>query len=165
LWCTRSLLYPCFKTALCYGVVSGCFVHSVSPSSRTRSKTWPSQLCLERLKVRAKSMQNLLGHNAAWQSRSDESADRVLDPSKCRKINFIEVWTFDFVPSLRFNVWKFLAKHVCKQFMAWNQDMEIQVLLALNEPHRSSVQTIAACMPLTPTYDLHVVQFYETVAR
>ena len=30
----NSLLYPCFKTALCYGVVSGCFVHRVSPSSR-----------------------------------------------------------------------------------------------------------------------------------
>ena len=46
-----------------------------------------------------------------------------------------------------------------------HQDTETQVPPALNEFHRSSVQTIAACMPLAPTYDLHVAQFYETVAR
>ena len=56
--------------------------------------------------------------------------------------------------------------------LAWNidfilnvnklhQDTETQVPLALNEPHRSSIQTIAACMPLAPTYDLHVAQFYD----
>ena len=36
-----SLLYPCFKTALCYGVVSGCFVDSVSPSSPLRPEPAP----------------------------------------------------------------------------------------------------------------------------
>ena len=36
-----SLLYPCFKTALCYGVVSGCFVHGVSPSRRIRPEPAP----------------------------------------------------------------------------------------------------------------------------
>ena len=40
-WC--SLLYPCFKTALCYGVVSGCFVHGVSPSSRFRPELAPKR--------------------------------------------------------------------------------------------------------------------------
>ena len=74
----RSLLYPCFKTALCYGVVSGCFVHGVSPSSGSgrislQNATWEAQSwLLERPKVRAKSMQNLLGHSAAWQGRSLE---------------------------------------------------------------------------------------------
>ena len=38
-----SLLYPCFKTALCYGVVSGCFVHGVSPSSRFRPELAPKR--------------------------------------------------------------------------------------------------------------------------
>ena len=46
-----------------------------------------------------------------------------------------------------------------------HQDTETQVPPALNELHRSSVQMIAACTPLAPTYDLHVAQFYETVAR
>ena len=62
-----------FKTALCYGVVSGCFVHGVSPSSRLRPELAPKRglggpglAFRERPKVRAKSMQNLLGHNAAW---------------------------------------------------------------------------------------------------
>ena len=44
-WCPKtsipSLLYPCFKTALCYGVVSGCFVHGVSPSRRIRPEPAP----------------------------------------------------------------------------------------------------------------------------
>ena len=39
--CEHSLLYPCFKTALCYGVVSGCFVHGVSPSRRIRPEPAP----------------------------------------------------------------------------------------------------------------------------
>ena len=39
----NSLLYPCFKTALCYGVVSGCFVHGVSPSSRFRPELAPKR--------------------------------------------------------------------------------------------------------------------------
>ena len=64
-----SLLYPCFKTAFCYGVVSGCFVLeglSFFPDpAESRSKT-----LLERSKVRAKSMQKLLGHNAALRGRS-----------------------------------------------------------------------------------------------
>ena len=34
---TGSLLYPCFKTALCYSVVSGCFVHGASPSRSGRN--------------------------------------------------------------------------------------------------------------------------------
>jgi len=38
-----SLLYPCFKTALCYGVVSGCFVHRVSSSSRLRPELAPKR--------------------------------------------------------------------------------------------------------------------------
>ena len=38
-----SLSYPCFKTALCYGAVSGCFVHGVSPSSRIRPKLAPKR--------------------------------------------------------------------------------------------------------------------------
>ena len=70
-----------------------------------------------------------------------------------------------------------MARLSCEQFMlAWktdfvlnvnelHQDTETQVPPALNELHRSSVQTIAACMLLAPTYDLHVAQFYETVAR
>ena len=40
---SSSLLYPCFKTALCYGVVSGCFVHRVSPSSRFRPELAPER--------------------------------------------------------------------------------------------------------------------------
>ena len=36
-----SLLYLCFKTALCYSVVSGCFVHGVSPSPRIRPEPAP----------------------------------------------------------------------------------------------------------------------------
>ena len=39
----RSLLYPCFKSALCHGVVSGCFVHGVSPSSRFRPELAPKR--------------------------------------------------------------------------------------------------------------------------
>ena len=43
----RSLLCPCFKTALRYGVISGCFVRGVSPSpsvsAGTRSKTRPGR--------------------------------------------------------------------------------------------------------------------------
>ena len=39
----RSLLYPCFKTALCYGVVSGCFVHGASPSCRIRPELAPKR--------------------------------------------------------------------------------------------------------------------------
>ena len=71
-----------------------------------------------------------------------------------------------------------MARLSCEQvfMLAWktdfvlnvnelHQDTETQVPPALNELHRSSVQTIAACMPLPPTYDLHVAQFYETVAR
>ena len=38
-----SLLYPCFKTALCYGVVSGCFVHGVSPSPWFRPELAPER--------------------------------------------------------------------------------------------------------------------------
>ena len=38
-----SLLYPCFKTAFCYGVVSGCFVPRVSPSSRIRLELAPKR--------------------------------------------------------------------------------------------------------------------------
>ena len=38
-----SLLYPCFKTAFCYGVVSGCFVPRVSPSSRFRPELAPKR--------------------------------------------------------------------------------------------------------------------------
>ena len=34
-----------------------------------------------------------------------------------------------------------------------------------NKLHRSSVETIAVCMLLAPTYDLHVAQFYESVVR
>ena len=39
----RSLLYPCFKTALWYSVVSGCFVHGVSPSPPLRPKPAPKR--------------------------------------------------------------------------------------------------------------------------
>ena len=39
----HSLFFPCFKTALCYGVVSGCFVHRVSPSSRFRPELAPKR--------------------------------------------------------------------------------------------------------------------------
>ena len=42
---------------------------------------------------------------------------------------------------------------------------EIRVLLVADKLHRSSVETIAAYMLLAPTYDLHVVQFYESVVR
>ena len=42
---------------------------------------------------------------------------------------------------------------------------EIPVLPVANKLHRSSVETIAAYMLLAPTYDLHVVQFYESVVR
>ena len=42
---------------------------------------------------------------------------------------------------------------------------EIRVLLVADKLHRSSVETIAAFMLLAPTYDLHVVQFYESVVR
>ena len=38
-----SLLYPCFKTAFCYGVVSGCFVPRVSPSSQIRPELAPKR--------------------------------------------------------------------------------------------------------------------------
>ena len=38
-----SLLYPCFKTALRYGVVSGCFVHGVSSSPRFRPELAPER--------------------------------------------------------------------------------------------------------------------------
>ena len=38
-----SLLYPCFKTALCYSVVSGCFVRGVSPSPRFRPELAPER--------------------------------------------------------------------------------------------------------------------------
>ena len=38
-----SLLYPCFKTAFCYGVVSGCFVPRVSPSPRIRLELAPKR--------------------------------------------------------------------------------------------------------------------------
>jgi len=41
--CIGSLLYPCFKTALCYGVVSGCFVHGVSSSSPLRPELAPKR--------------------------------------------------------------------------------------------------------------------------
>ena len=38
-----SLLYPCFKTAFCFGVVSGCFVPRVCPSSRIRPELVPKR--------------------------------------------------------------------------------------------------------------------------
>ena len=38
-----SLLYPCFKTALRYGVVSGCFVDGVSPSPPLRPELAPER--------------------------------------------------------------------------------------------------------------------------
>ena len=73
--CLLFLLNPCFKTALCYGVVSGCFVPGVSPSSRFRPELAPKRgPAAPKLAFRtpesAKSMQKLLGHNAAWQGRS-----------------------------------------------------------------------------------------------
>ena len=44
-------------------------------------------------------------------------------------------------------------------------EAEIRVLLVADKLHRSSVETIAAYMLLAPTYDLHVVQFYESVVH
>ena len=38
-----SLLYPFFKTALRYGVVSGCFVDGVSPSPPLRPELAPER--------------------------------------------------------------------------------------------------------------------------
>ena len=38
-----SLLYPCFKTALCYSVVSVCFVDSASSSSPLRPEPAPER--------------------------------------------------------------------------------------------------------------------------
>ena len=44
-------------------------------------------------------------------------------------------------------------------------ELEIRVLSAVNKLHRSSVETIAACLLPAPTYDLHVAQFYGSVVR
>ena len=38
-----SLLYLVFQTAFCFSVVSGCFVHGVSPSSRFRPELAPKR--------------------------------------------------------------------------------------------------------------------------
>ena len=83
-----SLLYPCFKTVFCYGVVSGCFVPRVSfsrfgpqlaPKRGPAAQSW----LLERPKVRAKSMQKLLGHNAAFCSSDFErSAGMALNHTR-----------------------------------------------------------------------------------
>ena len=35
--CPSSLLYPCFKTALCYSAVSGCFVHFKFQTKRRKT--------------------------------------------------------------------------------------------------------------------------------
>ena len=61
--------------------------------------------------------------------------------------------------------------HECSIFVECEQTLSghgNSSSFSFERTHRSSVQTIAACMPLAPTYDLHelhVAQFYETVAR
>ena len=39
----NSLLYLVFQTALCYSVVSGCFVHGASPSASIRPEPAPKR--------------------------------------------------------------------------------------------------------------------------
>ena len=94
-----SLLYPCFKTALRYGVVSGCRRQVLLPGSGRNSlqnaalqrQSW----LLERPKVRAKSMQKLLGHNAALQGRN--AAELDAGSSKFAMVNLGVKLKFYFV--------------------------------------------------------------------
>ena len=82
------------KTALRYGVVSGCFVRGVSSSFRLRPDLAPKRgleaqsWLLERLKVRAKSMQNLLGHSGL--AGSEFAARTSKDPPEWRSTAILE---------------------------------------------------------------------------
>ena len=70
----HSLLHQVFKPRFCFSVVSGCFVDRVSSSLPLRPKLAKSMKAqswlLEGSKVPAKCVQNLLGHDVAWQGWS-----------------------------------------------------------------------------------------------